>query len=321
MIFKKLIVVLTLCVASLPVCGQDVVLPPDLDTVDDGRRSINELVSSYLGLLRDGWEIDVIASSQPRDADFALPIFALRTTLRGPAVWIISGIHGEEPAGPNAIAAVIDDIARLGERRPVVLIPLANPHGYLRNWRYLNVPLWSAEVEAQSVGDSSHLLPDALDPRQARAVAASSAEAGALTGYIVDRFPDYPPVISIDLHEDDKISEGYVYSQGSHGAADRLAREAIRVLRQNDIPVKMTGFTRFDEQIEAGIIGPVSDSSIDELMSARSLIVDGERVGGPGAETVLVFETPAGALPIDRRIAAHVALLQRMIELVPAGGL
>jgi hypothetical protein len=85
---------------------------------------------------------------------------AFRSPVSGPATWIISGIHGEEAAGPNAIAAAIDDIAKLGEHRPVVLIPLSNPHGYVRNWRYLNSPVWSENIDAQSVGDSSHLLPD-----------------------------------------------------------------------------------------------------------------------------------------------------------------
>jgi hypothetical protein len=34
----------------------------------------------------------------------ALPIIALRTPKKGKALWVISGIHGEEPAGPNAIS-------------------------------------------------------------------------------------------------------------------------------------------------------------------------------------------------------------------------
>ncbi len=298
--------------------GQAMHLPADLETVDDGRATIHQLFSIYGTLLEAGWRLDVIMRSQPADTGYALPVIAMRTAARGPAIWIVSGIHGEEPAGPNAIAAVIDDIARLGERQPVVLIPVANPHGYVRNWRYLNSPIWSEAVEAQSVGDSSHLLPDPDDPRRARAASASSIEARALTRYIVDNMLDYPPRMSIDLHEDDKISEGYVYSQGVDGANDRFALEAVKVLRDNAIPVKMEGFTRFDEKIAAGIIGPVIDGSIDELMSAKDIFVDGERRAGPAAHTVLVFETPAGALPLMRRIKAHEALLRRMIELVSA---
>jgi hypothetical protein len=74
----------------------------------------------------------------------------------------------------------------------------------------------------------------------------------------------------------------------------------------------MDGTTRFDEPISKGIVGPVTDSSIDELMSARNVIVDGAARPGPGARTVLVFETPAAALTLERRIAAHAALLRRL---------
>ncbi|MFQ5983382.1 MAG: succinylglutamate desuccinylase/aspartoacylase family protein, partial [Woeseiaceae bacterium] len=113
-------------------------LPDGIVTHEDGRLRIKELFESYLELRARGWELDVIADSEPAGAEYALPIIALRTPHDGAAVWILAGIHGEEPAGPNAIAAAIDDLAALGETRAVVLLPLLNPHGYARNWRYLN---------------------------------------------------------------------------------------------------------------------------------------------------------------------------------------
>jgi hypothetical protein len=291
-------------------------LPGDLITIDDGRASIHRLYALYGSVLEKGWSLDVIAHSRPEGTRHSIPVIALRSARKGPAIWIISGIHGEEPAGPNAIAAVIDDIATLGERHPVVLIPLSNPQGYVRNWRYLNAPIWSDDIEAQSVGDSSHMLPDPGDTGQARAAIASSPEAAAMTRYVFEMMAEYPPLISIDLHEDDKISEGYVYSQGAKGPSEPLAIEAVKVLEENTIPIKLDGYTRFDEKIEAGIIGPVTDSSIDELMSAKEIIVDGVRHSGPAADTVLVFETPAGNLPLSQRTRAHEALLQRIILLV-----
>ena len=76
--------------------------------------------------------------SAPAGMALPLPVIALRSPTHGPAIWILAGIHGEEPAGPIAVADAIDDIAKLGAMRPVVLMPLLNPHGYARNWRYLN---------------------------------------------------------------------------------------------------------------------------------------------------------------------------------------
>ena len=296
--------------------GQDLQLPPEVQTYADGRTPVRELFASYLMFREAGWHLDVITTSQPAETDYGLPIVALRSPRAGPAVWILSGIHGEEPAGSIAVVSAIDDLIRFGERHPVVLVPLCNPHGYARNWRYLNVAVYSETIEGQSVGDSSHLLPDETRPMVPRAKTASSPEADALTRYVLRTAEDYPPLYSIDLHEDDLIQEGYVYSQGELGASDPLAIEAIRVLQENGVPIKMDGQTRFGEVIDGGIIGPVIDSSIDELMSAAKTIVDGRPRTGPRTRTVLVFETPAKALTLEERTAAHLALIRRLIHTI-----
>lgn len=287
-------------------------IPSGVVTHADGRRPIEALYGDYAGLVERGWTLDVVAESQPAGTTRPLPIIALRSPARGPAVWILSGIHGEEPAGPNAIAAAIEDIAALGQRRPVVLLPLLNPQGYARNWRYLNVAVYSQTIDGHSVGDSSHLLPSPDDPARPRSSAPSSAEADAITAYVLRHAADYAPVTSIDLHEDNLIHQGYVYSQGAAGAADALAIDALSVLKQHGIPIKIDGETRFGEPIAGGIIGPVTDSSIDELMSTPTVVSGGCRQPGPAARTVLVFETPAAAISIGRRIEAHAALLRRL---------
>ena len=307
---------------AIATAADAVVIPPGIATHDDGRAPIESLYRASLSLVEKGWTVEVVATSSPAGTTAGLPIVALRSPKTGPALWILAGIHGEEPAGPNAVAAAIDDIGRLGEHRAVVLLPLLNPQGYARNWRYLNVATYSESVDGQSVGDSSHLLPAAGDPARARAAAASSPEADAITAWILARQADYPAWISLDLHEDNLIDEGYVYSQGAHGATDELAKVAVAVLREHGVPIKMGGATRFDEPIENGVIGPVTDSSVDELMSAREVVAGGARRRGPGAETVLVLETPAAALPLPQRVAAHAALLRALATrlLVSDGG-
>jgi hypothetical protein len=295
-----------------PAVAADLGIPSDISTHPDGRMAIEELYSGYLTLLDKGWELDIVTRSRPEGRSFSLPIIALRTRRTGDAAWILSGIHGEEPAGPNAIAISLDAIAALGDHRAVVLLPLNNPHGYVHNWRYLNRADYSETEEGQSVGDSSHLLPDPDDPTRPRAPGPSSPEADAITAYILAQRADYPPVASIDLHEDNLIHEGYVYSQGRFGATDPMALLAVRTLQDNGIPLKMGGETRFGEPIFSGIIGPVTDGSIDELMSADYLVVAGKQVMGPSAATVLVFETPAARATLNRRVKAHATLLERL---------
>ncbi len=167
------------------------------------------------------------------------------------------------------------------------------------------------------MGDSEHLLTDPQDPDRARADAASSPEADAITAYILAQTAFYPPAASIDLHEDNLIDEGYVYSQGKLAADDPLALAAVRTLTDNGIAIRMSGETRFGEAIEGGIIGPVIDGSVDELMSADWIIVDGQRRAGPHAHTVLVFETPADRIGLQQRIAAQSALLRSIASCSP----
>jgi hypothetical protein len=293
-------------------------LPDQIGTFADGRKPIESLYRSYLKLRDSGWTLEIIANSKPAGTSQALPIIALRSPTRGPALWILAGIHGEEPAGPNAIAAAIDEIAELGRKRPVVLLPLLNPQGYARNWRYLNVATYSESIDGQSVGDSSHLLPSTENPGFPRASSPSSPEADAITAFVLRLRTDYPPLYSINLHEDDLIDQGYVYSQGVEGASDPLAIDAVAVLRENGVPLKLSGETRFGEPVAGGIIGPVIDSSIDEFMSSSEVLVEGRPQPGPAARTVLVFETPAAALPLERRIDAHAALIRRLAARIAA---
>lgn len=302
--------------ADKPTPEDPLAVPDTFATHPDGRLPLGELLGRYRALLDAGWLLEVVGESRPEGTVTPLPIIALRTPQGGPAAWFIAGIHGEEPAGPNALADSIEVLRALGERVPVVVVPLANPHGYARNWRYLNLPAWSAEQEAHSVGDASHCLPDAANPGMARADAASSPEAAALTAWVLARAKSHPPRWSLDLHEDNLIDRGYVYSQGVEGASDPLAAAAVQVLREHAIPVQMDGQTRFGETIVAGIVGPETDSSIDELISAPAVIGAEGLQAGPAAHTVLVFETPAAALPLPRRVAAHRSLLEELAQLL-----
>ena len=299
------------------VTAAELEIPDGIATHADGRKPIEALYAAYTSLLEKGWQLDIIIQSQPAGRAYALPVIALRTPHSGQACWILSGIHGEEPAGPNAIANAIESIAALGEHQAVVLLPLNNPQGYVNNWRYLNRQKYSETIAGQSVGDSEHLLTDPDNPDRARAEAASSPEADAITRYVLAQSAQYPPAASIDLQEDNLINEGYVYSQGILGAADPLALAAVKTLRENGIAIRMSGETRFGETIVGGIIGPVIDGSVDELMSATSIIVDGKPQAGPEAHTVLVFETPADGIDLQKRIAAQSALLKSITSCSP----
>lgn len=294
---------------------------PNLATFADGRKPIKEIYAAVLKLRESGWILDVIALSSCvyRGKKMSLPIIALKTpNPTAKALWLISGIHGEEPAGPNAISdpEAIEAIGSLSRKIPIVLLPLCNPLGYLRNWRYLNQEKWNPNAAGQSVGDSEHYLPDFKNSDRPRRERPSSPEAAKLTAYVVETSAKYRPLVSLDLHEDNLISKGYVYSQGRLGPKDEIAQRAVRILLDAGVPIQTAGKTRFGETITDGIVGNEKDGSIDELLSTDKIIVDGRIIAKPAAATALVIETPAKALGLDERKRAHLKILTSLESLL-----
>jgi len=105
----------------------------NLSTYDkDGRKPVGQIYKSY-SKLGKGWIKETIAfSKHERNGKILkLPILSFKTRKKGDSVWIIAGIHGEEPAGVNAVAEGIKYIKELGKTVPVVLLPLCNPLGYV----------------------------------------------------------------------------------------------------------------------------------------------------------------------------------------------
>jgi hypothetical protein len=86
--------------------------------------------------------------------------------------------------------------------------------------------------------------------------------------------------------------------------------------------LRRSGQTRFGETIVDGVIsrddkgGPIRDGSIDELFAATEVFVDGRKVRGPSARTVIVVETPAFAgARLDQRVAAQGSVVRNLARL------
>jgi hypothetical protein len=288
----------------------------------DGRQPLAQLLARYDSLAKKhGW-LTATVYAYPDDPDLA--IRAWRTPHRGPALWLLAGIHGEEPAGPNAIAkqlASLVGLARSGV--PIVLIPLCNPKAYRNNWRYPNTAERDWRKGGYSVGDAEHLLPDIGDAAKPRAPAAPGPETLALTHFVLQTAQAYPPRLVLDLHEDElSTAGGYIYSQGVDADASPVGAAVIRLLQASGIPIRNSGRTRFGEAIVGGVIsrddqgGPIRDGSIDELLAATQVLVDGARAAGPAAPTVIVVETPAFAgSKFALRVAAQGKVVSRVQQL------
>lgn len=280
----------------------------------DGRPPVQELFRAHDGLaIKAGWAIETIY------VDEGLPIRVLHTVKKGPALWLLAGIHGEEPAPPVAVARNLDKLEKLAAKGiPVVLFPLCNPAGYVKGWRYPDARGRGGDQNGHSVGDSDYLLPD--KDGKPRLAAPVSPQSAALTAKVLALAKDFPPVISVDLHEDDSLPAGYIYSQGPRGHDDPAAKAALGKMAELKYPVKLTGQTDFDEKIVGGIISGVNDGSIDELIAADKVIVAGKPQKGPSGRTVIVVETSSMNMALPVRVRLHSAIIAMLAELYKLAG-
>ena len=218
------------------------------------------------------------------------PLISYRTRQTGQAIWILAGIHGDEPAGPMAISLSIDLLLKYGQHHPMIILPLCNPFGYYHEMRYPD--------GSNSVGDNEWLLREG-QPRP------SLPEAQVLSFYVLEQIKLYPPHTVIDLHEDMLSHQSYIYS---YSRKDHLAQVALMALIEANFPPTSHGSTRFGEKIIDGIVHVAHDGSIDELFSTHQIIRSGQKIKGPHAKSVLVIETPGWAPLLDRVLAQMVVI-------------
>lgn len=266
---------------------------------NDARTPIEELLSTFQHAKRH-FIVEIVCFSKKR------PILCLRTKKKGKALWIIAGIHGEEPAGPNAVSLSLNFLSQLNV--PLVIFPLCNPVGYSLNQRYPYASSYPKGVEPLTVGDADHYL---LTKNKARIKKPRLKEAFLLTTSLLELSREYPPLLTIDLHEDMLSDKGYIYAQATQ---NHVSKKLLSTLNQH-VPTYTNGTTRFGEKIKNGIIGPVTDGSIDEFLSAEKIIIKNKIVKGIRAPYVFVIETP-GTLPLQKRIEAHKAILYSLKDII-----
>ena len=251
--------------------------------------TVSSLLHQYQDLLTHGWITETIDIQQNQ-----LPITCFRTPHSGPSVWILTGIHGEEIAGPIALSHSVDTLLKLSQHISVVILPMCNPVGYMHGHRY---PM----NDSNSVGDCEWLLKKYTQP-------AVLHEARALAKFVLTLQKDYHPILTLDLHEDcmsqvtDKHS--YIYSHGIYGRRDPIALYMVHVLEQAGVPPLHSGLTRFQETINNGIVDVKEDGSIDELFASHYVL----------SPTVIVIETPCN-LPLSGRVNAQRKVIDSLLDI------
>lgn len=282
--------------------------------IKDGRIPLEKLYKAYLSLPEKNWGKRVIFVETLKSSGgkkIKAPIFSFYTKKTGKALWLIAGVHGEEPAGPNALAKNIKTINKLANQGiPMVFLPICNPKGYELNWRYPNSR--RNENIGNSVSDSEHLL---LSPKtnRPRMKFPSSKQADAITKEVINLSKTHPPLLAIDFHEDETIKgEYYIYSQGKEGFTDPIVREIVRLFEKSGLKFMKYEETRFGESVKDGIIYNIRDGSIDELLAAKKIFVNGKVVKKAVAKSVIVTETPVKDTPIEKRVKIDTLVIESL---------
>lgn len=278
----------------------------------DGRMPIIEVYKKLSRLKDSRWIKETLYCQRidlKENKRKSLPILAFRTRLKGDALWLIAGIHGEEPAGPNAIAKNIKYLNKLAKKIPIVLLPLCNPSGYRRDWRYPTQRRISNPKTDPSVGSSEHYLIDEKTGK-AQVKKAVNKESEELSSYIVQHSENYPPLLVLDFHEDESAKKQYIYSHGKLKIYDPIARKIVNILKKQGFKFYEKGETAFHEKVIKGIISDIKDGSIDELLSSEKIIVNNEIKKGPDAKSVVVIETKTIDVPLKKRVKAHSYILK-----------
>jgi hypothetical protein len=291
----------------------------------DGRRSLLELWNKYLELEESGWEKELIAEQKLilDGKEITFPVYAFKTLLTNgkpvKAMWVLGGVHGEEPAGPNAFFEQLDTIKKMGMSGvPMVFIPLLNPSGYSRDFRYEDE--YRDFRKGHSVTDSEHyLIQEGLE--KPRVETPNSKTAGDVTSWVEKTVSLYQPELVIDHHEDrvpEKFPEGdlrnltscYVYISGNGSKTEEIAKKINTIFKETNLPVVNKGITRFGEEIVDGMVMNYADGSIDEFLTV-SKYYDPEthklKSKHPAA-TVIVVETTIpfdGSISVEQRVEAH----------------
>jgi hypothetical protein len=211
----------------------------------------------------------------------SVPLLALtrRTAGPRPRIYLSAGIHGDEPAPPLALLALLE-AGIFDPRATWFLCPLLNPSGFARGTR----------ENAAGVD----LNRDYRDPK--------SGEIQAHVAWL-QRQPNFD--LTLCLHEDWEATGFYLYELNPRGR--RSLAEPVVAAVSASFPIDPS------EQIDGrpakeGIVRPGGNPL------ARELWPEAIYLSARHTSLSYTFETPS-ALPLDRRIAAQRTAVAAALDL------
>ena len=196
-------------------------------------------------------------------------------THTAPEIALASGVHGDEPAGPSALLALVGS----GELDPAYAYRIwacTNPVGYAAGTR-----------EGENGVDINRTFGRGGQTPEARAVITSNR--------------DRKFALSLDLHEDCDAQGFYCYE---YGLGD-VGRVAVATVRDAGFPIQDL------QRCDLG--APFEEPELFDGVVRPTKTIESEAIGGlsytmfvsrHAAKRALTFETPT-CLPFDDRVRIH----------------
>jgi len=209
-----------------------------------------------------------------------------------PTIALASGVHGDEPAGPWALLALVEERS-------------LNPRFAYRMWPCTNPTGFDAHTRASI---------DGVDVNRTFGRGGGSPEARA----IITANRDFKFVLSIDLHEDADAAGFYCYEYGG----GTIGRTVIATLDRAGFPI---------EPLDDFDLGGPLDAHLMQRERGRVTadpFAEAQHLGGlsyslalarNAARRALTFETPGGR-PFDERVAMHVCAVTCAIAALDEDG-
>ncbi len=201
-----------------------------------------------------------------------------------PVVYLSAGVHGDEPAPPEALLRLVTD-GVLDGRAGWVLCPMLNPTGLARGTR--------------ENADGVDLNRDYKEP--------STPEVRAHVAWL-RRQPRYDAAFC--LHEDYEAAGFYLYELNPDGRPT-LAEVALAAAARH-VPIESAAVIDGREAAAPGIIRPVSDPLLRDRWPEAIYLRHHHTTLG------YTFESPT-ALDFGRRVEAHVTAIGAALGTLLAG--
>jgi hypothetical protein len=215
-------------------------------------------------------------------------LYSVRTPRlpREGVIFISAGIHGDEPAGTEALITWAEKNTRLLRRRPFLLIPCINPWGLVNNVR----------TDSQRRDLNRSFQNDSV-----LEIAALKREIGAR------RFS-----LALTLHEDYDAQGIYIYEVL---CTKPFWGEALIDAARPHTPPDMRPVIEGREATGGIVRGKLEMKRFKEIGLPEAIYLYLQ-----GCPRVMTIETPS-EYGLDRRVRAHVAVIEESVRLLDSGKL